>query len=318
MRIVFMGTPDFAVPILKNLLVAGHNVAAVFTKPDKPVGRKQTLTPPPVKVLAAESGIPVYQPATLRTPEAEQILNGIGPDVVVVAAYGKILPKSLLELPCFGCVNIHASLLPKYRGAAPIQYAILDGERVTGVTAQQMAEGVDTGDILLVEETEIRPDESSGELTQRLSLMGASLIVRTLEAIKDGTVCPVKQDDSKSSYASMLSKKMSPVDWRRPAEDIHNQVRGLSPWPSASAVLEGKKLKLHRSAVADGVDVNNKEIGEIFTGTDGSFLVACGFGTVLRLLQVQPEGGKKMSGKDFLRGHPAQGKKLMTEETEGN
>ncbi|XOQ44052.1 MAG: Methionyl-tRNA formyltransferase [Clostridium sp.] len=302
MKIVFMGTPEFAVPPLQALINAGHEVAAVFTRRDKPVGRKQILTAPPVKTLAVENGIPVFQPDTLRSAETEEILRRIAPDVIVVAAYGKILPKNILELPRFGCVNVHASLLPKYRGAAPIQQAILDGESVTGVTTMQMAEGLDTGDILLSEKTKIDPEETAGELTVRLSEIGAHLIVKTLTALEAGTVTPVPQNDAESSYAPMLTKERSPIDWKRTAVQIHNQVRGLSPWPSACTVYQGKKLKIHRTRLAGtaaGIP------GQILAGKE--FKVVCGDGTALELLEVQPEGRKKMKGSDFLRGHPADG-----------
>ena len=302
MRIVFMGTPEFAVPCLSALIEAGHGVAAVFTRKDSPVGRKQVLQAPPVKLLALEKGIPVFQPATLRDAEMERVLRDLAPDVIVVAAYGKILPKNILELPKYGCVNVHASLLPKYRGAAPIQQAVLDGEAVTGVTAMQMAEGLDTGDILFREETAIGPDETSGELTERLARIGAGLIVRTLAALEAGAVTPVPQDDAESSYAPMLTKERSPLDWSRPAQELHNQVRGLSPWPSASTVFGGKGLKVHRSRVA-GKCVGLP--GQVLPGT--AFSVACGDGMALELTEVQPEGGKRMNGTDFLRGHPAEG-----------
>lgn len=302
MRIVFLGTPQFAVPCLSALIGAGHGVAAVFTRRDRPVGRKQLLQAPPVKVLALEKGIPVFQPATLRDAETERVLRDLSPDVIVVAAYGRILPKNILELPKYGCVNVHASLLPKYRGAAPIQQAVLDGEALTGVTTMQMAEGLDTGDILLCEETAIGPDETSGELTERLSRIGAGLIVRTLAALEAGTATPVPQDDAKSSCAPMLTKERSPLDWSRPAQELHNQVRGLSPWPSASTAFCGKGLKVHRSRVA-GKCVGLP--GQVLPGK--AFAVACGGGTALELTEVQPEGGRRMSGTDFLRGHPAEG-----------
>ncbi|QAT49420.1 methionyl-tRNA formyltransferase [Caproiciproducens sp. NJN-50] len=305
MKIIFMGTPEFAVPSLAALIEAGHEIAAVFTRRDRPVGRKQILTAPPVKVLALEKEIPVFQPDSLRGTEAEGIISRIRPDVIVVAAYGKILPKNILNLPRFGCVNVHASLLPKYRGAAPIQQAVLDGETVTGVTAMQMAEGLDTGDILLSDRTEIGTEETSGELTARLAGIGAKLVVRTLSELEHGTVTPVPQDDAKSSYASMLTKERSPIDWTRAADQIHNQVRGLSPWPGASTVFEGKKLKVHRTRPAG---TGNGIPGQILPG--GQLKVVCGGGTVLELLEVQPEGGKKMPGSDFLRGHPAQGATL--------
>ncbi len=304
MRIVFMGTPDFAVAPLRAILEAGHEVAAVVTQPDKPQGRKMLLTPPPVKVFAQLKNIPVLQPATLKDERVLKTVGQIAPDAVVVAAYGKILPKNLLRIPKYGCINIHASLLPKYRGAAPIQAAILNGEENTGVTAMQTAEGIDTGDILLQETTPITRDENAQSLTARLSKLGAGLIVKTLKAAENGTLRPRVQDNEKSSYAPMITKKMSPVNWSRSACEIHNQVRGLFPWPAASAVLRGHTLKICGSRVAanqkggiPGMILPEKEV----------FLVCCGGGTILELLDVQPESGKKMRGGEFLRGHPVQG-----------
>lgn len=301
MRIVFMGTPDFAVPSLQALMDAGHEVAAVFTQPDKPKGRKQILTPPPVKELALRHSVPVFQPKTLKTEEAQESLRGLHPDVIVVAAYGKILPKAVLEIPPYGCVNVHASLLPKYRGAAPIQWAVLNGEPETGVTTMQMAEGVDTGDILFSEKTPIGPEETSGELTARLSVLGSKLIVRTLEAMQNGSAVRTPQDDSKSSHVKMLSRELSGIDWSRTACEIHNQVRGLNPWPVAETKLKGKRLKIYRARVVPGMVGMT---GQITVGKDGEFFVSCGGGTSLELLEVQPENGKRMGGTDFLRGRP--------------
>jgi methionyl-tRNA formyltransferase len=300
-RIVYMGTPEFAVPSLQALLDAGHEVAAAFTQPDKPKGRKQVLTAPPVKVLAQERGIPVFQPATLRTPEAETLLRELAPELIVVAAYGKILPKAILELPKYGCVNVHASLLPKYRGAAPIQWALINGEENAGVTTMQMAEGIDTGDMLLSASTPIGPEENAEELTARLAQLGASLLVKTLEGLQSGTVVPTRQDDAKSCYVSMLSRELSPVDWSRSAIEIHNQIRGLFPWPAAETFCEGKRLKLYRSRVAAG----QPGLPGTVSVSGGKFTVSCGDGTALELLEVQPENGKRMNGGDFLRGHPA-------------
>ena len=306
MRIVFMGTPEFAVPSLEALLGAGHDVAAVFTQPDKPQGRRMTLTPPPVKQAAERHEIPVFQPKTLKAPEETARIASLVPDAVVVAAYGKILPKTVLEIPEFGCINVHASLLPKYRGAAPVQAAILNGDAETGVTTMMMAEACDTGDILLQQATPIGPEENTRELTDRLAQLGAGLLLETLRGVESGTVLPRKQDDARSSYVSLVSKKLSPIDWSRPAQEIHNRVRGLYPWPAASAELNGHRLKVYRSRPA------GKEFGEpglVVPGTE-RFIVCCGEGTALELLEVQTEGGKKMSGSDFLRGHAAQGLKL--------
>lgn len=303
MRIIFMGTPEFAVPPLRALLRVGHEVAAVFTRPDRPKGRRMAVTPPPVKVLAQAAGIPVFQPVTFRDGAAAAQIAALRPDLIVVAAYGRILPKAVLEIPRFGCINVHASLLPKYRGASPIQAALLNGEAVTGVTAMQMSEGLDTGDILMSESTPVGPEENAQELTGRLSRLGAGLLVRTLEALRAGTLHPVPQNDAESCYAPMLTKKMSPVDWNLPAGKIHNRVRGLYPWPGASTVCRRRHLKILRSRVAAD---HEGPAGSAFS-PDGRFLVCCGGGTALELLTVQPEGGKKMSGADFLRGHPVDG-----------
>ena len=306
MRIVFMGTPQFAVPSLEELTGAGHDVAAVFTQPDKPQGRKMELTPPPVKLAAVEKNIPVFQPKTLKNPEEAARIASLKPDAIVVAAYGKLLPKSVLDIPKFGCINVHASLLPKYRGAAPIQAAILNGDAETGVTTMLMAESCDTGDILFEKSTPIGADENTQELTARLAHLGADLLIETLRAVEDGTAKPQKQNDADASHVSLVSKKMSPIDWNRTAQEIHNLIRGLCPWPAASAELGGHRLKVYRSRPA------GREYGEpglIVPGTE-KFVVCCGGGTALELLMVQTEGGKKMSGSDFLRGHPAQGLRL--------
>ncbi|WP_312693654.1 methionyl-tRNA formyltransferase [Caproiciproducens sp.] len=307
MRIVFMGTPDFAVPCLKSLIDEGHDLCAVFTQPDKPKGRGYALTPPPVKVLATEKNITVFQPKTLRTAEAAETIRKLNPDVIVVVAYGKILPKEVLTIPPFGCINVHASLLPKYRGAAPIQWAVINGDRVTGVTTMFMSEGLDTGDMLLTAQTEIGPEETSGELHDRLSLMGAELIVRTLREVEDGTIQRIPQGEETTCYASMLTKELSRIDWSKSAGIIHNLVRGLSPWPVANTVYHNKLLKIHKTRIADGY----KGISGEILDAGGTFVVCCGEKTVLELLEVQYEGGKKMNGKDFLRGHPVGEDRLL-------
>ena len=300
MRLIFMGTPEFSAPAIDALLEAGHEIAAVFSQPDKPKGRGYNLTPPPVKVKALEHGIPVYQPTTMKDGEALQIFRDIQPDVAVVIAYGKILPKEILDAPKYGCINVHASLLPKYRGAALIQWSVIDGESKTGVTTMQMDVGLDTGDMLMKCETAIDPDETAGELHDRLSLMGAKLIVDTLAALEQGALTPQKQDDSESCYAKMLTKELCAVDWHKSAKEIHDQIRGLSPWPVATAVLEGKKLKLHRSAIA-AQGSETAACGEI-TSLD-PLTVQCGEGAVA-LLEIQAEGKKRMNAQDYLRGHP--------------
>lgn len=300
MRVIFMGTPDFAVPCMKSLIAAGHDVCAVFTQPDKPKGRGYTLTPPPIKILALENHIEVFQPTTLRTAEAALMIQNLNPDVIVVVAYGKILPKEILDIPPFGCINVHASLLPQYRGAAPIQWSVINGDKVTGVTTMYMAEGLDTGDMLLVEKAVIGPDETSGELYYRLSLMGAELIVKTLEAVEKGTVNRIPQSGEDTGYAKMLTKQLSHIDWNKSAKTIHNLVRGLSPWPVSNTIYHDKLLKIHKTKIVDGC---NGKIGQA-TDLNGLFVVCCGDNTALELVEVQYEGGKRMNGKDFLRGHP--------------
>lgn len=301
MRIVYMGTPDFAVAPLKKLLKSENEVVGVFTQPDKPVGRKAILTPPPVKVTALEYGVPVFQPDTLKNGKGTAILEQLNPDIVVVVAYGKILPKDFLEFPKYGCINIHGSLLPKYRGAAPIQRCVLNGEKYAGVTAMQMDEGLDTGDMLAVKKTEIGENETSGELFERLSVIGADLLGETLMQVENGTLNPVKQDSSISTYASMLDKTMSPVDWNCSARQVHNHIRGLDPWPVAQTVLQGKTLKLFRSEIVD--DDSSGAPGEVKI-TKRGLTVFCGDGKALFINEVQYEGKKRMKSADFFRGHP--------------
>lgn len=302
MRIIYMGTPEFAVPPLHALVDAGHEIAAVVTKPDMPQGRKMILTPPPVRIAAQALGLPIYQPATLKDEKMTELLCSFSPDVIVVAAYGKILPKAILELPVYGCINLHASLLPKFRGASPIQTAILSGEKITGVTAMQMAEGIDTGDILQSVSTPIGLEENAQELTARLSRLGAELIVKTLTLVQEGKINPKPQQDSESCYAPLITKKMSEINWDRTALEIHNQIRALYPWPAASTSAGHRKLKILRSCISN--EKAEGGTGNVFPA-DGRFLVRCGGDTALELLEVQPEGGRRMSGRDFLRGHPA-------------
>ena len=299
MRIFFMGTPDFAVPCLQALLDAGHEICGVFTQPDKPKGRAYAMPPPPVKKLALQHGLEVFQPASLKTGDAIQILQEKEPDLIVVVAYGKLLPKAILDLPAYGCVNVHASLLPRYRGAAPIQWSVLNGDSVTGVTTMYMAEGLDTGDMLLQAQTPIDPNETAGQLHDRLSRMGAALMVETAAALEKHTLTRIPQDDGQSCYAEMLHKGLSAIDWGKPAGAVHNWVRGLSPWPAANTVYHGKVLKIHKTAVSDGISGHTGTI----VGQAGRYFVCCGEGAV-ELLEVQYEGGKRMAAKDFFRGHP--------------
>ena len=293
-----MGTPSFAVPCLERLLKSEDEVVAVFTQPDKKVGRKQTLTPPPVKELAQRDGIPVYQPTSFRSDEVVERVASLRPDLIVVVAYGKILPKAILELPLLGCVNVHGSLLPKYRGAAPIQWSVIKGEAVTGVTTMYMDEGLDTGDMILKAETPVGRDETSGELFERLSVMGADLLVETIEKIKLGCARREKQNDAEATYAPMLDKSLSNINWGESAEKIHNLVRGLNPWPVAATTLEGKTLKIYKTRLAEPRE--GVQPGQIISVNP--FVVGCGGGTALEVLEVQMESKKRMSAEDFCRG----------------
>lgn len=304
MRIVFMGTPDFAVPCLSRLLDDGHTIAGVFTQPDKPQGRGYKLMPPPVKVRALESGLPVYQPAKMRDGQALAILKELSPELVVVVAYGKILPSDILALPPLGCVNVHGSLLPKYRGAAPIQWSVLNGDRTAGVTTMYMAEGLDTGDMILTRETPLGPDETSGELYERLATLGADALSETVRLIGEGRAPRVSQDDALASHAPMLTKELARIDWTKPASEVHNLIRGMNPWPIAHTSLCGRPLKIYRSRLVSGAGAPGALIG------GSGFVVACGQGAV-ELLEIQEAGKKRMAAADYLRGHPdAAGKTL--------
>ena len=299
MNIVFMGTPEFAVPCLERLITDGHNVKGVFTQPDKPKGRGHKMQFPPVKECAVNNNIPVYQPLKMRDGEALNILEKLNPELIIVVAYGKILPKEILEFPKYGCVNMHASILPKYRGAAPIQWCVLNGEKESGVTAMQMDVGLDTGDMLYTEKTEIGENETAGELHDKLSAIGAEVMSKTIKIIENGELKPEKQDDSLSNYAPMLSKDLCPIDWNVSAQEVHNKVRGLSPWPVATTTINGKNLKIHRTELAGK---SKGECGEVVKA-DKELIVACGDGNAVRILVLQTEGKKAMPAGDFLRGN---------------
>lgn len=300
MKIVFMGTPDYSVKTLEALIDAGHEVAAVFAQPDKPTGRKQIMTPPPVKVCAESRGIAVYQPQSLKTGEAEEILSKIKPDVIVVVAYGKILPKEILNIPKYGCVNGHASLLPKYRGASPIQWCIVNGEKVTGVTTMLMDEGMDTGDILRTAETQIGDEETAEELFYRLSVISADLMIKTLSDLESGKITPQKQDGEKASYAPIIKKEMALLDFKgMTAKEIHNAVRGYYSWPCAYFYLENKRIKVIKAAISNNTDA----LAGTVIKSDDSLVIACRDGTAVELLTVQPEGSKPMTAKQMLCGH---------------
>lgn len=297
MKIVFMGTPDFAVPSLQALLDAGHEVCAVYTQPDKPQGRKQVLTAPPVKELALRHGIPVYQPATLKNEEEQEKLRALAPEVIIVVAYGKLLPKAVLDIPPRGCINVHGSLLPRWRGAAPIQWSVIAGDEKAGVTTMQMAEGLDTGDMLLTYETEIGARETAGKLFDRLAQAGAELLLETLEKLD--SITPQPQDDSRSCYAHMLDKQMAVIDWAKSAHEIDCLIRGLNPWPVALTTLSGARLKIYAAEPVSGTG----RPGEVLVSDPKKGLVvACGEGA-LALREVQLVGGKRMKSADFLRGH---------------
>lgn len=301
MKIAFMGTPEFAVPSLKALVEAGHEICGVFTQPDKPKNRGMKLQPTPVKEYSLSVNLPVFQPAKLRDGEALGILKGMDPELIAVAAYGKILPVEILELPRLGCVNVHSSLLPKYRGAAPINWAILNGEDETGVTIMYMAEGMDTGDILAQRTTPIQIDENAAQLFDRLAHMGAELLVETVAQIGAGTAKGVPQDEGRACRAPMLSRELSPMDWGKTARQLHDQVRGLYPWPAATAVLDGVRCKILRTALAGET---RQAPGAVLQGDKKGFRVACGNGSVLEILELQPDGKRPMAASAFLLGHP--------------
>ena len=297
MRIVFMGTPDFAVPSLQALIDAGHDVCAVYTQPDKPQGRKQILTAPPVKTLALEHDIPVFQPNTLKNEVEQARLRELAPEVIIVVAYGKLLPKAVLDIPPHGCINVHGSLLPRWRGAAPIQWAVIAGDEMAGVTTMQMAEGLDTGDMLLTYETKVGEKETAGELFDRLAQSGAELLTQTL--VKLDEITPRPQDDAQSCYAHMLDKQMAVIDWSKSAHEIDCLIRGLNPWPIALTTLSGERLKVFAAEKANG----NGEPGTVLEADPKKGLtVACGEGA-LKLTEIQLVGGKRMKATDFLRGH---------------
>lgn len=298
MNVIFMGTPEFAVPCLEKLIEDGHTVSLVVTQGDKPRGRGQKLMPPPVKVCAMEHGIPVLQPTTLKDEAVQDQLRRHNADVIVVVAYGKILPPAVLNMPPHGCINVHASLLPRYRGAAPIQWAVLNGERESGVTTMYMDVGLDTGDMLFKSSCPITEDMTAGELHDALSVQGAALLSDTLKALENGTLIRTPQM-GESNYAPMMDKSLCVMDFTKTAVALHNQVRGLNPWPTATAKVGGKTLKIHRTRVGTPCDAEPNVV--ISTAP---FTVSCGDGTSLILLEVQGEGGKRMAAEDFFRGHP--------------
>lgn len=298
MKIVFMGTPDFAVPSLKALIREGYEVAGVFTQPDRPKGRGNKMLPSPVKQAAMEAGIPVFQPVRIRRDGVED-LKALKPDLCVTAAFGQILSQEILDIPPLGNINVHASLLPKHRGAAPIAYAIMGGDKEAGVTTMFMDAGIDTGDMLLQEKTEIGESETCGELTARLSGIGAELLIRTLKELEAGTLTRFAQDEAEMTYDPMLEKGMGIADFTADADLLRGRINGLNPWPCVSVPMNGERLKLLRAVHAEGAG----EPGTVITADPkGGLVIACGSGAV-RVLEVQAPGGKQMKAEDYLRGH---------------
>lgn len=303
MKLVFCGTPAFAVPTLKQCLRAGHEVALVLTQPDRPVGRKQELTAPPVKTTALDAGLRVMQPEKIKNnAELRAELEAIRPDAIVVVAYGRIIPPWMLELPRLGNLNLHASLLPKYRGAAPIQWAIANGEHATGATTMRLDEGLDTGDILLQRRLPLAPDMLATDVFPLLAEMGADLMLETLTELEAGRITPRKQDHSQATLAPILTREDGRMDFSRPAMVLYNRWRGFQPWPGAWTMLQGKKLAVHQMLPTEAMDLRAGEPGEL-VAHQGTLFAACGESSWLELVEVQPEGGRRMSAGEFLRGH---------------
>ena len=301
MSVVFMGTPDIAATCLKKIIADGFDVVGVYTQPDRPKNRGMKMTFSPVKEVALAHEIPVFQPENFREEETVEQLRALLPDVVAVVAYGRILPQKVLDVPQKGCINIHASVLPSYRGSAPFQWAVLHGLKETGVTAMYLCREMDAGDIIDVSKTPIGPDETAGELLDRLAVLGADLLGKTLDAMSKGNVTRTPQDHSKATYAPMLDKSMCPIDWNKPAQQVHNQVRGLHPWPVATMELQGTHFKVHATKVVEGK--KNATPGTILGLTKTGLQIACAEGAV-EILSLQAEGGKRMAAPDYFRGHP--------------
>ena len=299
MRVVFMGTPDIAATCLKKIIADGFQVVGVYTQPDRPKGRGMKMVFPPVKEVAIANDIPVFQPENFRDDETVEQLKALQPDVVAVVAYGRILPQRVLDLVPNGFINIHASVLPQYRGSAPYQWAVLDGLTETGVSAQFMVHKMDAGDVVGVSRTPIGPDETAGELLDRLAVLGADLLSETLTKYEKKALIPVPQDERRVTMAPMLDKSMCPIDWTKTAQQIHNQVRGLHPWPVATMELKGQKFKVHATRIVDG----HGEPGKILGVTKTGLKIACGDGAV-EVTSLQAEGGKRMAAPDYFRGHP--------------
>ena len=292
-----MGTPEFAVPCLKALIESEDEVVALVAQPDRPKGRGHRITPPPTKVLAMEHNILVLQPDKIKNQEFYDQLQYLKPDLICVTAYGKILPKEILELPPHGCINVHASLLPKYRGAAPINWSIVRGEAITGITTMLMDEGMDTGDMLLKQELKIYEDDNAGTISEKLSQLGGDLLIQTIIGLKDGNLKPIKQDESQATYAPMLKKSDGEINWRKPAIEIKNLIRGMNPWPGTFTSFEGKTLKIFKAQVSDG----KGEPGEVVKSGSDTLCVATGEGCI-NILELQIDGGKRLDTKSFLSG----------------
>jgi methionyl-tRNA formyltransferase len=298
-RTIFMGTPDFACPTLQGLIDRGENIVAVVTQPDRPKGRGQRMMPPPVKELAEKNNIPVYQPLKVRVPDFVDIIRGLKPDVIVVVAFGQILPKTLLEIPTHGCINVHASLLPRYRGAAPLNWCLVNGESETGVTTMLMNVGLDTGDMLLAQRTSLDENEDIVSLHDRMAIMGADLLGKTLDRLAAGNLIPEPQNNIDSCYASMLKKEDGIINWHADARTIHNQVRGLAAWPGACTTVDGQALKIFRTAVGEG----SGKPGTVLQAAKGQLEVACRSGSLF-LQELQLAGKKRLDCASFLAGYP--------------
>lgn len=299
MRVVFMGTPDIAATCLNKIIADGFEVVGIYTQPDRPKGRGMKMVASPVKEVALASAIPVFQPENFREEETVEQLRQLKPDICAVVAYGRLLPQKVLDVPKLGCINIHASVLPRYRGSAPYQWAVLDGLKETGITAQRMVREMDAGDIIEISKTPIGENETAGELLDRLALLGADLLSRTLTRFAKGPVAATPQNVEEVSFAPMLDKSMCPLDFTKPAQKLHDQVRGLHPWPVATMEFQGKKFKVHETRVVEGAG----KPGEVLGLTKTGLVLACGEGA-LEIRSVQAEGGKRMAVPDYFRGHP--------------
>ena len=297
-----MGTPDISATCLKKILADGFDVVAVYTQPDRPKGRGMKMVYSPVKEVAIANNIPVYQPENFRPDEAVEELRALKPDVCAVVAYGRILPQRVLDIPSKGCINIHTSLLPQYRGSAPYQWAVLDGLKETGVSSMYLCREMDAGDIIDTAKTPIGENETAGELLDRLAVLGAELLSKTLGRMAEGTVEGMSQDPAQVSFAPMLDKSMCPIDWNKPAQQVHNQVRGLHPWPVATTEIGGTKFKIHATVLVEGK--TDKAPGTPLELNKKGLRMACGGGTVIEIRQLQAEGGKRMAAPDYFRGHP--------------